>query len=327
MHGTYLSPTSCHCRRFPTKADAELRSREVLTTPSGLISFASRQAKAQNIISTLIRAWKNMTDKPSILPPELFPLEKDCFHPDFQKYFKAKRQNFFLNLTTFRSLWDCLQVLNDILTREHDNLEHLIDERHLLPKTIFAAAHARFLTAIELAFSCCIGDAYSVLRDGIESVAHAHKIFKEPAAAEAWTNKHKGDAELEAHDKMFTWHKKKNLFPDDVPGFRQLHFYYGQFCEMATHNSVTSIGRSFRDLSTPGMVRWGFAYFEINPQRLAGLLLALLQVSAHMEEVFYGCFEPRLTLDPDLGRMRAEFQQLRQQQTHYLKGIADGPKP
>jgi hypothetical protein len=72
-----------------------------------------------------------MTDKPSIPAPELFPLEEDCFHPDFQKYFKAKR----------------------------------------------------FLTAIELAFSCCIGDAYSVLRDGIESVAHAHKIFKEPAAA------------------------------------------------------------------------------------------------------------------------------------------------
>ena len=32
----------------------------------------------------------------------------------------------------------------------------------------------------------------------------------------------------------------------------------------------------------------------------------LLQVSAHMEEVFYRCFESRLKLDPELDRMRAE---------------------
>ena len=227
----------------------------------------------------------------------------------------------------FRSLWDCLQVLNDILTREHDNLEHLRDQTHLLPKTIFAAAHARFLTAIELGFSCCIGDAYSVLRDGIESVAHAHKMLKEPATAEAWTNKHKGEAELKAYDKIFTWDKKKNLFPDNVPGFSQLHFYYGQFCELATHTSVTSIGKNFKDLSTAGAVRWGFSYFETNPQRLAGFFSALLQVSTHTEEVFYGCFEGRLKLDPELGRMRAEFAKCRQQQTHRLKGVVDGAKP
>jgi len=42
-----------------------------------------------------------------------------------------------------------------------------------------------------------------------------------------------------------------------------------------------------------------------------------------MEEVFYGCFEARLELDPELGRMREEFLRIRQQQTHYLKGIYD----
>jgi hypothetical protein len=68
---------------------------------------------------------------------------------------------------------------------------------------------------------------------------------------------------------------------------------------------------------------WGFAYFETDPQRLAGFLSALLQVSAHMEEVFYGCFETRLNLDPELGRMRSRFLLIRQQQTHYLMGIYD----
>jgi hypothetical protein len=93
---------------------------------------------------------------------------------------------------------------------------------------------------------------------------------------------------------------------------------------LATHTSVSSIGKSFEeDLSTTGTVRWSFHYFETNPQRLAGFHSALLQVSFYMEEVFYGCFEARLELDPELGRMREEFLRIRQQQTHYLKGIYD----
>src|SRR5258707_15861886 len=133
-----------------------------------------------------------MTKK--LMPPaaELFPIEKECFHTDFAEYFKGKRQNFFLTLATFRPLWDCLQLLNDIWMRESFNLEHLTDQTHLLPKIIFMSAHARFLTAIELGYSCCIGDAYSVLRDGIESVAHAYRIFKDPGAAAAWIAKHQG---------------------------------------------------------------------------------------------------------------------------------------
>lgn len=262
-----------------------------------------------------------MTGNLSAPTPELFPIEKECFRSEFQKYFKGKRQNFFLTLTAFRPLWDCLQLLNDIWTRETSNLEHLTEQTHLLPKLIFASAHARFLTAIELGYSCCIGDAYSVLRDAIEAVAHAHRIFKDPASAAAWSAKHQGEAELKAHDKIFKWDKKKNLFPDDVPSLSKLQTYYGHFCELATHTSVTSIGKNFKDLSTTGTLRWGFSYFETDPQRLAGFLNAMLQVSAHMEEVFYGCFETRLNLDPELSRMRSQFLLLRQQQTQYLMGI------
>ena len=213
-------------------------------------------------------------------------------------------------------------MLNDIWMRESSDLEYLIDQTHLLPKLIFASAHARFLTAIELGFSCCIGDAYSVLRDGIESVAHAHRIFKDPVAAAAWTAKRQGEDELKAHDKIFKWDKKKNLFPDDVPSLSKLQTYYGHFCELATHTSVTSIGRNLKDSSTAGTLRWEFAYFETNPQRLAGFLNALLQVSAHMEEVFYGCFEVRFDFDAELDRMRSQFLLIRQQQSHYLIGVA-----
>jgi hypothetical protein len=267
-------------------------------------------------------AGKSVT--PSV---SLFPTEQECFHAEYEKYFKGKRQNFFLTLTAFRPLWDCLQLLNDIWMRESSNLEHLTEQTHLLPKLIFMSAHARFLNAIELGYSCCIGDAYSVLRDAIEAVAHAHRIFKDPAAAVAWTDKNKGEDELKAHDKIFKWDKKKNLFPDDVPSLSKLQTYYGHFCDLATHTSVTSVGKNFQDMSEKGKLKWAFHYFETNPQRLAGLLNALLQVSAHMEEVFYGCFETRLNLDPELGRMRSQFLLLRQQQAHYLKGIYEEKTP
>jgi hypothetical protein len=248
---------------------------------------------------------------------ELLGPESERFHVAYQEYFKGKRQNLFKAMAEFKGVWDGLQLLNDIWTREFSDLEHLREQTHLLPKLIFSAAHGRFLTAIELGFSCCIGDAYSILRDGIEAVAHAHKIFKEPTAGAAWTNKHKGKAELAAYNKIFEEKKKENLFPEEH-GLRKLHTYYIHFSELATHTSVTSVGKSFEDMSTEGKVRWGFHYFETNPQRLAGFLNTLLQVSAHMEEAFFGCFETRLNLDPQLLRMRDEFQQIRAQQTRYL---------
>jgi hypothetical protein len=253
-------------------------------------------------------------------PPaaELLPFEKERFRSEYERYFKGKRQNFFRAMTEFGGLWDGLQLLNDIWMRDLSHTEHLLDKTHLLPKTIFTAAHARFLTAIELGFSCCVGDAYSILRDGIEATAHAHKMFKEPAAATAWTDKHKGKAQLAAYNKIFEEKKKENLFPEEH-GLRRLHFYYVQLSELATHTSVTSIGKNFRDASTAGIVRWEFRYFETNAQRLASFLNVLLEVSSHMEEAFFGCFETRLNLDSELVRMRSQFQLVRKQQRKYLK--------
>jgi hypothetical protein len=263
-----------------------------------------------------------MADKLLAPAAELFPIEKECFHIEFQEYFRGKRQNFFLSITAFRPTWEALQLLNDIWNRELSDLEHLREQTHLLPKLIFSAAHAKFLMAIELSFSCCIGDAYSILRDAIEAVAHAHKILKEPTiAGVAWSDKHKGRSQKAAYKRIFEENKKDNLFPSDVPGLRQLHTYYGQFSEFATHSSVTSIGKSFEDKSAAGTLRWGYRYFETNPQRLAGYLNALLQASAHLEEVLFGSFETRLNLDSELVRMRAQFSEIRRQQNDYLRGI------
>jgi hypothetical protein len=215
-------------------------------------------------------------------------------------------------------LWDALQLLNDIWMRELCNVEHLSEARQMLPKLLFVSAHARFLTAVELGFSCCVGDAYSILRDGIEAVTHAHKIFTEPATASVWTNKHKSNAEKVAYKKVFEDKKKESLFPDQH-GLRQLHPLYAQFSELATHSSVTSLGKSFEDLSSGETMLWGFRYFETNRPRLAVFLFALLQASSLMEGAFFACFEDRQKLDYELVRMRGQFQKVREQQKRHLR--------
>jgi hypothetical protein len=245
------------------------------------------------------------------------PFEKERFCVAYQEYFKGKRKNFFCSMTEFKDLWDALQLLNDIWMRELSNLEHLRDATQMLPKLLFNSAHSRFLTAVELGFSCCIGDAYSVLRDGIEAVVHAHKICVEPATALAWSAKHKGRAEQAAYRKIFEEKKKESLFPEQH-GLRQLHFYYAQFSEIATHSSATSVGKNFEDTSTDRRMTWAFHYFETRPQRLATFLFTLLQVSSHLEEAFFGCFEARQNLDAELVRMRAQFHDAREVQRQYL---------
>jgi hypothetical protein len=248
----------------------------------------------------------------------LFPEEQQTFHQEYANYFQSKRANFFQSLKIFSGLWDCLQLLNDIWQREMSDLQSLTDQYHLLPKTLFTAAHARFLTALELSFSCCIGDAYSILRDGIESVSHAYKLFHEPNLIPVWSEKLKGESAKKAYDQIFTYHKKKNLYPDK-DGMNHLFTYYGRFCELATHSSVTSLGNSFKEVSTPSNIRWEYHYFETDQTKLAIFLFTLLKVSTYMEGAFFACFETRLGLDPGLVDMRSAFKRDMEAQRQHLR--------
>ena len=260
---------------------------------------------------------KNRRGRSNVDDVTLLPLEDERFHPEYKTYFKHKRGNFLKSIAEFADLWECLQLLNNIWMREMSDLEVLRDQHQLLPNMLFRAAHARVLTAIELGFSCCIGDAFSILRDGIESTTHAHKVSVEPSTATAWTDKLKGEAEEEAYDRIFTWNKKVNLFPEQH-GLRRLHVFYAQFSEMATHSGVASVGKSFTDLSTPEKLTWGINYFETDPQKLALFLFTILVVASYMEEAFFGCYETRLNLDTDLVAMRGKFNAMKEQQRRNL---------
>jgi len=249
-------------------------------------------------------------------PPRDVPLlsfEQQKFHPEYRQYVKDKRGNFFKVIEEFPGLWDCFQLLCVIWFREMAGLATATDEKQMLLKTLFTAAHARFLTAMELGFSCCVGDACSILRDGIEAVSHAYKLFMEPHLATVWLQK--GTA---AYEKTFEENKKDNLFPDEH-GLSALHRYYAAFSEIATHANPTSVETNFREIRDGETIRWEYHYFVTDPNRLAASLFTLLDASALMEKVFFVCFESRLGFDHALTHMHKSFDRLKEQQKQYLQ--------
>jgi len=229
----------------------------------------------------------------------LLPFEKAHLRGDYKDYFMTKRNNFFATIQVFPGLWQCFSMLDDAWMREFQDLQRLREVRHMLPGILFMNGHAQFRIAWELGFSCCIGEAWNVLRSGIESVAHAHKVYREPHLAEVWSAKDDGPKELQAFKVAFERNKKDSLFPAQH-GLDKLHHFWSQFSELGTHTTVSSLARRFAEEKTAEDVNWQLNYFEADSERTAIFLFSLLLAAAHMENAFFGCFETRLKLDPIL---------------------------
>lgn len=78
------------------------------------------------------------------------------------------------------------------LVREFSVLEVLRDVNQMLPAILCMNGHLKLRVAMELGFSCCLGEAWDTSRSGIESVVHAHKIHREPILGCVWSGKNEG---------------------------------------------------------------------------------------------------------------------------------------
>ena len=241
----------------------------------------------------------------------LLPFESERLRGNYKEYFKTKRNNSFATIQAFPGIWNCFQLLDEIWMREFDDLQRLLDPNQMLPAILFMNGRAQFRVALELGFSCCIGDAWNVLRSGIESVAHAHKIIREPQLAKAWAEKDDGPTQAEAFKDAFERNKKQSLFPSEH-GLDTLHKYWSEFSEWGTHTTVAALGKRFASEETKADVNWKLNYFEAQPERLALYLFSLFLASFFMEKACFDAFEERLKLDPQLLSMRTQLDGLRQ---------------
>lgn len=167
--------------------------------------------------------------------------------------------------------------------------------------------HAKFRLAREVAFSACLGEAWDLLRGGIESVAHASKILREPCMLSVWLNKDGGKGDQEAFKDAFERNKKDNLFPAQH-GLEKLYYYWSKYSEWGSHTTVRSVAQRFKSHETDTHVEWRLNYTGAEENHLSLVLLDILTAAFLMENALYSGFRDRLQFDTSLNDMRDEFQ-------------------
>jgi hypothetical protein len=202
-------------------------------------------------------------------------------------------------------------LLDKIWMREMEDLGRLRDPMQMFPMILFTNAHAKFRIALELGFSCCLGEAWDTVRGAIESVAHAHKLIREPQLLAVWFNKDHGKQQDEAFRDAFERNKKDSLFPTQH-GLDKLHRYYSEFSEWGTHTTVTALSQRFHSNESSTDVEWKLIYTGAQPSVLALSLFSLFLASFLMEKAFFGVFENRLQFDVELSKMRSKLDHDRQ---------------
>lgn len=154
-----------------------------------------------------------------------------------------------------------------------------------------------------------MGEAFSVFRDAIESVAHGHKILGDASLLTIWLEKNNGKTQSEAFKDAFERHKKNRLFQ----GLDELYRMWSQFSEFGAHTTVNALSQRFVSNETASQVEWKLNYSGLEAGMWAKCLFWMLLASYLMEKTFFGDFEDRLKFDLDLIHMREEFERQKEQ--------------
>src|SRR5579871_890121 len=238
----------------------------------------------------------------------LLPFELQNIPKQYLPYYEARRQNFFASIQGFSHLWQMFMMLDAIWMREFDDLKPVNDPNRLFPTMVYVSAHAKMRLAMELAFSACLGEARSILRDAIESIVHAHVMLTDPKLQKVWLSKDDGKAEEKAFTEAFLKNKADRLFK----GLKELHEKFGELSETGSHTKMMSmVGRLSLETNSTGM-SFNLNYTGAEPAMLEQMIFTMLLTCFVMEDTFYTDFEGRLKLDIALVKMRKEFAELKE---------------
>lgn len=272
---------------------------------------------------------------PSNTPQEsdlLVKFEIDNIPAEYREYYAAKRNNFFASIQSFREIWDYYMKLDTIWMREFADLKAAREPDRMFPLLLYFNAHAKIRVGIELAFSGCMAEARSILRDGIECVAHAHAMVNDVQLQKTWLSKNDDKAALEAFKDAFERHKKEGLFK----GLDELHKAWGDLSETGSHATINAIVHRFVQVTSDEHVEFKLNYTGLEPRLWALSLFGLLLTCSTMERVLFNDYESRLKLDDQLRRMRDEFHKYQEQLRNKLivrynveppGGIYPAPRP
>ena len=244
------------------------------------------------------------------LPTEdhlLLPFERDRLLHTYREFYKTKRNNFLAMVSHFPSLWQNFQLLDEVWTRANRDLTKLGEQRQGLPSLLFQQAHLKFRIAMELGFSLLLPEAWAILRVGIESTVHAHKIHREAGAADVWSARDEGRTHRAAFNRVFMDNKRGSLFPP-LGGLEELYPYWRDYSDWGSHSSVVDMGTRVRQVDSPEDETYPFNCFDGNESRAKGCIYHLLNAGRLMERAFFDIFRQRLELDYILAKQRSDFE-------------------
>ncbi len=238
----------------------------------------------------------------------LVPFELRNITGDYRKYYISKRHNFFGTIQSFPDHWDFFCKIDEIWLRELQDLEVATDASNMLPLTLYINAHAKIRLSMELAFSQCMQEARSILRDAVECVAHAHHMLRDPANLKAWQEKDQPGG-LPAFNAAFVANKKSILFK----GIEDLHEKYGQLSESGSHPTWQSFSNRISINKADGSSSMTVHYSGTPDQVFfAKELFSRLLTCFVMERTLYEDFKIRLQLDGRLVRMLTDFEEFKE---------------
>lgn len=251
---------------------------------------------------------------------------------EYREYYKTKRNNFFASIQGFHELWEYYIRLDAIWMREFADLRTARDPSRMFPLILYFNAHAKMRVAMELAFSGCMAEARSILRDSVEFVAHAHTMLNDPKLQETWFSKNDGEAALDAFKQAFEHYKTERLFK----GLDELHKTWRELSETGSHANINATCDRFVQVTSENEIEFKLNYTGLDPQTWVLSLFSLLLTCFTMEQTLFSDYHIRLNLDTQLRGMCAEFEKRKEALREKLKvhyrldppgGVHRPPKP
>jgi hypothetical protein len=245
----------------------------------------------------------------------LVKFEIDNMPGDYREYYATKRHNFFASIQGFREMWDYYMRLDAIWMREFADLKAARDASRMFPLLLYFNAHAKMRVAMELAFSGCIAEARSILRDAIEFVAHAHTMLNDPELQKTWLSKNDDKTALKEFKKAFEDYKAERVFK----GLDELHKTWGELSETGSHANLNAMVDRFAQVTSDDHIEFRLNYIGVEHRMWALSLFSMLLTCSTMERTLFNDYEGRLKLDNELMRMRGEFEMYKEHLREILK--------
>src|SRR5271156_2102746 len=183
----------------------------------------------------------------------------------YREYYEKKRYNLFASIQAFPLVWTCFMLLDKILLREFEDCRTASGTEQMPPLLLYMNAHSKVRVALELGFSTSPAEAFSIMRDAVESAAFAHRLLLDPTLGKVWIEKNNGEPEASMFNATFIQNRRAQLFG----GIPELYQFWGQFSNIGAHTTLDSLIQQFVIEETSTHVGWRYNYTGAqNPRAL-----------------------------------------------------------